>query len=151
MSNVNEWNLGELLNYCQWKNILTKPSSEFKGCSFSYDDVCVSVGAFAAQCHSHDTGNSVRVYIVGAGDPYLMLNGTYWKRSGYDHNPFMHERGSWDVAFAKFVETLRKEVEASISRFDRLRAEAEKSMAAKEQARKAEVESLFNASAGCAK
>ena len=140
---INKMNLGEILYYCQRNEISTKPSKEFDGCRFSYDRNCVFIDRFAMQTNNHDTGYSTLVYIIGGETPYEILNGTYWKRSGYDFNKFHHEHGAWDNAFKSAIAELRKLIfEREEQAYFRAQAfEAGKLKIAEEK--KKEIESLF--------
>lgn len=138
-----EMNLGELLYYAQNNNLLTKQSKDYAGCHFPYHMNCVVIGNFAMQTHSHDTGYSTTVYIMGGEKPYEMLRGTYWKRSGYDFNKFKHEHGAWDGAFKKAVESLRKSVNDHISEINRQREQKQLEKNGADAREKSEIEKLF--------
>jgi len=143
MKNVSEWNLGEILSYCQDYKIFTDKSDNYQGCHFPYHPLCVSLGNFAAQCHSHDTGYSVRAYIIGSEEPYPFLNGTYWKRPGYDHNSFVHEHGVWDKYFNEFCLKLTEAVRMHLISIEENRNKLLLSEKEKKDKRKAEAEALF--------
>lgn len=143
MKNVSEFNLGEILSYCQDNKIFTDNADNYPGCHFPYHSLCVSLGNFAAQCNSHDTGYSVRAYIIGAGEPYIFLNGTYWKRPGYDHNSFLREHGAWDKDFNDFCLNLTEAVRQHLSSIEENRNRMLLSEEEVKSKRKNEVEALF--------
>ena len=139
--NIDKMNLGELIVYCKGANIKTESRKEVLG--GNYDEKIIVVDEFAMECNDHDTGISVVVNIIGAGAPYEIINGTYWKRGGYEHNKFKQLRGAWDSAFNESVATLMDLVSEREAR--RLNKIAEDERIAKEQEdhRKREVEALF--------
>lgn len=140
---VESMDLGQLLDYCQCNKVMTHNANDFEGCNFAYHSLCVSHGHFAAQCNSHDTGNTVRVYIVGVGAPYLIINGTYWTRPGYSHNPFYHERGAWDKDFSMFVSLIMSEVKSHHEKAKEKLADAKAKEKNEKEIRKSEVEMFF--------
>ncbi len=148
-------NLGELLNYAQNNEIeyitgtgkikqatIDSKNCE-KGCHVPYHKKTVAIGKFKMQSHSHDTGNSVVVYIIGAGDPYCILRGTYWKCPGYNFNKFYRERGAWDTEFSKAESYLREAVgnHQALREYEKNQAEIKKMN--KDSARKRQVETMF--------
>lgn len=147
MALSNKDTIDNLLAYCQnnkISSVLANGDPELQGCHFPYHARAVRIGNFAMQVHCHSTGNSVRVYIIGAGEPYQIQEATYWHSSSYNHNPDMILSGKWDLAFDEAIDELRKLVadhkaglvgEALARQQDKEKAEA---------MRKAEVEALFS-------
>lgn len=107
-SNRKEMSLDVALEYAQRNQILTVKSNDesLKGCHFPYHTYSVVVGRFAFQVHCHDTGNCVRVYILTDEKPYEIINATFWKCSGYEHNKDKWEEGAWDNALSDAISTL---------------------------------------------
>lgn len=107
-SNRKEMSLDVALEYAQRNQILTVKSNDgsLKGCHFPYHTYAVVVGRFAFQVHCHDTGNCVRVYILTDEKPYEIINATFWKCSGYEHNKDKWEKGAWDNALSDAISTL---------------------------------------------
>lgn len=112
-SNYKEKTLDVLLQYAQRNQLLTTESKDvsLKGCHFAYDKYSVVVGVFAFQVHCHDTGNSVRGYILTDDKPYEIISATFWKQSGYEHNKDKWEKGAWDEALNNSIRILRQAVE----------------------------------------
>lgn len=138
--------LDVLLAYAQQHEISTvraKSEVSLDACHFPYHRNAVMIGPFAMQVHCHDTGNSVRVYVIGAGKPYRIMDATFWKRPGYEHNADSIEHGAWDAAFADAQKALAKMVadHKADEEHDRLQvAQRQENI---NLARKAEVEKLF--------
>ena len=137
-------NLGEKLNYAQRFGLHTIPSVDCDCPCMSYHSNVVAIGNFRMQSYSHSTGNSVRVYIVGAGDPYLILNGTYWKTHGYDHNPFHRENGAWNKSFSEALRVLSDSIKDHKEKTLYAKQIDEQKEIEKNESRKKEVESIFN-------
>ncbi len=112
-SNYKEKTLDVLLQYAQRNQLLTTESKNelLKGCHFAYDKYAVVVGVFAFQVHCHDTGNSVRAYILTDDKPYEIISATFWKQSGYEHNKDKWEKGAWDMALTAAIGMIREAVE----------------------------------------
>lgn len=113
ISNYKEKTLDILLQYAQRNQLLTTESKDesLKGCHFAYDKYAIVAGVFAFQVHCHDTGNAVRVYILTDEQPYEIINATFWKQSGYEHNKDKWERGAWDYALSEAIAGVRHAVE----------------------------------------
>lgn len=147
MALSNKDTIDTLLAYCQDNDIScvrVKVDQELDRCHFAYDSRAVRIGNFAMQVHRHGTGNSVRVYIIGAGEPYQIQDATYWHSSSYNHNPDMILSGKWDLAFDEAIDELRKLVSQHRAG---LIGEALANQQSKDKAeamRKAEVEALFS-------
>lgn len=139
----NKMDLGQKLNYAQRYGLHTIPSDECDCPAMSYDKNVVAIGNFRMQSHSHSTGNSVRVYIVGAGEPYLILRGTYWKVPGYDWNPFHREYGAWDKLFVEATRTLTNSIKDHKEKTLYAKQLDEQREVEKEENRKREVEQIF--------
>lgn len=109
MSNRKEMSLDISLEYAQRNQIFTVKSNDesLKGCHFAYHTYAVVVGRFAFQVHCHDTGNSVRGYILTDDKPYEIINATFWKCSGYEHNKDKWEEGAWDVKLEEAISQLK--------------------------------------------
>ena len=107
-SNRKEMSLDVALEHAQRNQILTVKSNDesLKGCHFAYHTYAVVVGRFAFQAHCHDTGNSVRVYILADEKPYEIINATFWKCAGYEHNKDKWEKGAWDSALSEAISAL---------------------------------------------
>lgn len=101
-----------VLKYIQDNDIdgYTFPSS-IPQCHFPYHRLCVMIDKFGFQVHCHDTGNSVRGYIVLPSSKYEIINATYWKSSGFSHNPDKWEHGKWDEALTSAIKQLESVVE----------------------------------------
>jgi hypothetical protein len=140
---MEKMNLGELLHYAQRHGIFTKLSKDYPECHFSYHTYCVVIDKFSMQTNSHDTGYSTSVYIVGGEEPYNILNGTYWKRPGYDFNKFYRENGAWDNAFNAAIEKLRDAVNESINNASFKLAALKKGVEVVKQEKKQKIETMF--------
>lgn len=107
-SNRKEMSLDVALEYAQRNQILTVKSNDksLKGCHFPYHPQAVVVGRFAFQVHCHDTGNCVRAYILTDEKPYEIINATFWKCGGYEHNKDKWEKGTWDDALSGAISAL---------------------------------------------
>ena len=138
-----DMDLGQKLNYAQWYGLHTIPSKECKCPCMSYDSHVVAIGNFRMQSHSHSTGNSVRVYIVGIGEPYLILNGTYWRVPGYDFNKFQRESGAWDAEFSKAIATLTASIKDHKEKTLFAKQLGEQRQKEKDELRKMEIEKQF--------
>lgn len=109
MSNRKEMSLDIALEYAQRNQIFTVKSNDesLKGCHFAYHSYAVVIGRFAFQVHSHDTGNSVRGYILTDDKPYEIISATFWKCSGYEHNKDKWEKGAWDAKLGEVISQLK--------------------------------------------
>jgi hypothetical protein len=136
-------NFGEVLCYAQDNDINAQSTSLVNGVHFPYHRNYVFHKPFVFQASSHDTGIDVRGYILGMGDPYEIINKTYWKTGGYDHNESKWERGLWDDKLNEAISDLSEMVQAHKDAV-RKKAEDEKLKEEKSaQSRKEEVEKLF--------
>lgn len=146
MATSTDNSLDRLIDYALTNHISTvgvRGNQQLEGCHFPYSARAVVIAPFAMQVHCHDTGNSVRVYILGAGKPYQIMSATYWKRSGYDHNKDDIEYGAWDAAFSNAQRKLAELVEAHRKSAEESKARIASSNAERAAVRKAEVEALF--------
>lgn len=109
MSNRKEMSLDVALEYAQRNQIFTVKSNDesLKGCHFAYHTYAVVIGRFAFQVHSHDTGNSVRGYILTDDKPYEIISATFWKCSGYEHNKDKWEKGAWSAKLEEAISQLK--------------------------------------------
>lgn len=109
MSNRKEMSLDVALEYAQRNQIFTVKSNDesLKGCHFAYHTYAVVIGRFAFQVHSHDTGNSVRGYILTDDKPYEIISTTFWKCSGYEHNKDKWEKGAWSAKLEEAISQLK--------------------------------------------
>lgn len=145
ISNSKEMSLDVTLEYAQRHQILAVKSGDqrLKGCHFPYHGYAIVVDRFAFQVHCHDTGNSVRGYILTDDKPYEIINATFWKQSGYGHNKDTWLHGAWDDFLLKSIDKIKGFVEKhqeSIKKEDFNRQEAQR---AKELLEKSKVEAMF--------
>lgn len=146
MSNRKEMSLDIALQYAQRNQIFTVKSNDesLKGCHFAYHTYAVVIGRFAFQVHCHDTGNSVRAYILTDDKPYEIISATFWKCSGYEHNKDKWESGKWDKALSDATAVLKTKIE-QYQNYERnqdfLREIVQQSTA---QSEKSKVEALFS-------
>jgi hypothetical protein len=146
MSNRKEMSLDVALEYAQRNQIFTvKSNDEFlKGCHFAYHTYAVVVGRFAFQVHSHDTGNSVRGYILTEDKPYEIISATFWKCSGYEHNKDKWEKGAWDAKLEEAISGLKATVKYDKEKSEQLELERKAARELKELSEKSKVEALFS-------
>lgn len=146
-SDRKSWTLDIVLQYAQRNSISTLKYNDerFQGCHFPYDSKAVILGErFAFQVHSHDTGNSVRGYILTDNKPYEIVSATYWKVSGYEFNKDKWEKGAWDNVLSRELDNLKV---ACTQHYDEQQAIEQQTKAQKSQenqTRKSEVEALFS-------
>ena len=122
--------------------VLSK-SDDFKGCNFSYHMYAVVKGRFAFQVYCHDTGNSVKAYILTDDKPYQIISATYWKQSGYSHNKDTFETGAWDGALKEVIEDFKREVSRHKEHTAKMQKHYEQVEAESKQSHKAKAESYF--------
>lgn len=86
------------------------------GIKHAYSGKLVEVGdRFVFDVHHHDTGNSVRGWILMPdGKHYMFLNGTFWFSERYCFNEFKQKHGVWDESLAVDLLELRQLVESAI-------------------------------------
>jgi len=67
-----------------------------------------TVGPFEISFNGHDTGVSVKVWVVNGEDKLAILNGTYWySEATYGFNQFTRVSGAWDDSFDIEIEKIR--------------------------------------------
>lgn len=144
-SNYKEKTLDVLLQYAQRNQLLTTESKDasLKGCHFAYDKYAVVVGVFAFQVHCHDTGNSVRGYILTDDKPYEIISATFWKQSGYEHNKDTWEKGAWDEALNNSITILRQAVEEDMFVKDQREQQRLQRNSVESESFKSKVEAMF--------
>lgn len=145
-SNHKEMSLDVVLKYAQRHQIFTVKSNDesLKGCHFPYHTYAVVVGRFAFQVHCHDTGNSVRAYILTDDKPYEIISATFWKRSGYEHNKDKWETGAWDTKLSEAISGLKATVKYDMEKSEQLMLEQKKTREMNEMSEKSKVEALFS-------
>lgn len=145
-SNRKEMSLDVVLEYAQRNQILTVKSNgeSLKGCHFPYHTYAIVVGRFAFQVHCHDTGNSVRVYILTDEKPYEIINATFWKRSGYEHSKDKWELGKWDQALSDATSVLKMKVEQHKNYTENQALLQQEHQKSKVMSEKSKVEALFS-------
>jgi len=114
MNSNGQDSLDVILAYMQRNGLSCCKSAEssLKGCHFPYHTYAVVKGRFAFQVHCHDTGNSVRAYILTDEKPFEIISATYWKQSGYGHNPDKFESGAWDKALNEAITEMQRDVKS---------------------------------------
>jgi len=144
-SNYKEKTLDILLQYARRNQLLTTESKDesLKGCHFAYDKYAVVIGVFAFQVHCHDTGNGVRVYILTDDAPYEIINATFWKQSGYEHNKDKWETGAWDEALKNSITILRQAVEEDMFVKDQREQQRLQRHSVESESVKSKVEAMF--------
>lgn len=146
ISNNKEMSFDLVLEYAQNNGISTVESRSVKGCNFAYHRYAVVIGRFAFQVYCHDTGNSVRGYILTDGEdsPYEIISSTFWKRSGYEHNKDKWEKGAWDSKLAEAVRDLKTSVATHKCQKEIVISNQRSILEQSRAYNKAKVESLFD-------
>lgn len=146
MSNRKEMSLDIALEYAQRNQIFTVKANDesLKGGHFAYHTYAVVIGRFAFQVHSHDTGNSVRGYILTDDKPYEIISATFWKCSGYEHNKDKWEKGAWDAELEEAISGLKATVKYDKEKSEQLELERKSARELKELSEKSKVEALFS-------
>ena len=101
--------LDKIISYCHAHNINTKESLSC-GLKPSYNGNLVEIDNFIFEAHKHDTGCDLGCWIVTENDYYAIINTTFWYSSIYTFNPSKWEKGKWDKALDKAIETLTYKV-----------------------------------------
>lgn len=145
-SDHKSWTLDIVLQYAQRNSISTLKYNDerFQGCHFPYHSNAVMLGErFAFQVHSHDTGNSVRGYILTDNKPYEIVSATYWKVSGYEFNKDKWEKGAWDDALSRELDNLKMICTHHYDEQQLIEKQHQAEKAQDNMSRKAQVEALF--------
>ena len=146
ISNRKEVSIDVALEYTQRHKIMAVKSNDqsLKGCHFPYHTYAIVVDRFAFQVHCHDTGNSVRGYILTDDKPYEIINATFWKQSGYEHNKDTWLRGAWDESLLKTIDEIKGLVEKHQEVLKQDDLNRQETQRAKELSEKSKVEAMFS-------
>lgn len=145
-SSRKEMTLDIALEYAQRNQIFTVKSNDeiLKGCHFPYHTYAVVIGRFAFQVHCHDTGNSVRGYILTDDKSYEIISATFWKRSGYEHNKDKWEEGAWNAKLEEAISGLKATVKYDKEKSEQLELERKTERELNNLSEKSKVEALFS-------
>ena len=135
-------NLGRLIYDCARHGINVTDHNQLP----SYLTTPIKVGNFVFSANRHSTGISVNVLLVhpDTGETYEIVNGTYWfNESQYGFNKFRWERGKWDNALGKAIETLKGLLAVRVAAHKKNKAAADEAEKNKVQIEKDKFEALF--------
>lgn len=105
--------IDQVVLYCVKNKICTVPRSDVS-VGHIYGCHPVRIGPFVLDCHSHDTGNSVRIFVLADGKSLLVFNVPYWFSSSYTFNRSLVINGAWDKALDAALIELRMRVSGHV-------------------------------------
>lgn len=145
MNSNGQDSLDVILAYMQRNGLSCCKSAEssLKGCHFPYHTYAVVKGRFAFQVHCHDTGNSVRGYILTDDKPFEIISATYWKQSGYSHNSDKFENGAWDKALKEVISEMERDVKSHKDSVKEMKQRQAQSVLTQYEQEKLKAESYF--------
>lgn len=89
--------------FCQRHQLMTAPSA-IPG--HMYGGRPVNIGSFWFDCHQHDTGNDVRIWIYRDGKSLEIVNTTFWFSNRYTFNKSKWMCGAWDESLKAAIDQM---------------------------------------------
>lgn len=141
--------LDKVIYYCQLYGINVRDGSGFRyrNCVPRYNKNLVVQGRFVFDAHKHDTGCSVRCWIVNdKEEAYQIINATYWYYHRYTYNESEWKSGAWNKSLEEAINSLREAVDVHDKVRQKAISEYNEEKKKKDQERKVKFEALFTES-----
>lgn len=102
------------------------------------------IGNFRFEVNNHDTGCSVRGWIIKDGAELRnIINTTFWYSQRYCFNDSLWEKGAWDDALNKVLAKMKEDVNQEEERLRCEEKAARERREVEDDKKKQEVEALF--------